>query len=290
LSLEVVELFGLATVEGLPRPGLRRFGVPIGGAFDQESYHLANALLKNPAECPGIELAMASLRLRADRECSVAVVGAEADVWVNGVAVPNQSSLTLAPDDELSIGAPRSGARVFLGLGSDTGGSLITGRRLSRGDRLPAVPKQRSPRLADRPTSVGRGSVRAVPGPQGDLFDLNALVHTPFRVLPSSNRVGVRLEGSHPPHKVELPSEPACPGAIQVTNSGSLIVLGPDGPTIGGYPKAAVVISADLDRVGQLTPGQEVSLELVDHETAIRLRDERHRRIDRLAKEIRLAK
>ena len=57
------------------------------------------------------------------------------------------------------------------------------------------------------------------------------------------------------PHGFSLASEPAIPGAIQIPPSGGPIVLGPDGPTIGGYPKVAVVIDADLDRLGRAGPG-----------------------------------
>jgi antagonist of KipI len=71
--------------------------------------------------------------------------------------------------------------------------------------------------------------------------------------------MGVRLDG--PPltlPKRELVSEPVAPGAIQITNDGKPIVLGVDGQTIGGYPKIAHVILADLDVLGQLRPGDEV--------------------------------
>jgi allophanate hydrolase subunit 2 len=85
------------------------------------------------------------------------------------------------------------------------------------------------------------------------------------------DRVGIRLDGHRSAHTVELPSEPACVGCIQITPDGTPIILGPDGPTIGGYPKAAVVISADLDRLGQLRPGQNVEFEAVSLDEARRL-------------------
>ncbi len=71
--------------------------------------------------------------------------------------------------------------------------------------------------------------------------------------------MGLRLQGeplTWP--KRELVSEPVCPGSVQVTRDGQCIVLGVDGQTIGGYPKIAQVVSADLDRVGQLRPGDQV--------------------------------
>jgi len=100
--------------------------------------------------------------------------------------------------------------------------------------------------------------MRVLPGPQADWFD-DAFYGYTYRVTPASNRMGVRLDG--PPlalPKRELVSEPVAPGAIQITNDGRPIVLGVDGQTIGGYPKVAHVIAADLDALGQLRPGDEV--------------------------------
>ena len=61
----------------------------------------------------------------------------------------------------------------------------------------------------------------------------------------------------------EMVSEPVCPGTVQVANDGQCIILGIDGQTIGGYPKIAHVIQADLDSLGQLRPGDLVQFHLV---------------------------
>jgi allophanate hydrolase subunit 2 len=78
----------------------------------------------------------------------------------------------------------------------------------------------------------------------------------------------------------ELVSEPVCPGTVQVVNDGQCIILGVDGQTIGGYPKIAQVIAADLDRIGQLRPGQAVRFARVtmdEAEEAYRDRDRKLR-------------
>src|SRR5437899_9345223 len=74
----------------------------------------------------------------------------------------------------------------------------------------------------------------------------------------------------------ELLSEPVAPGTVQVVNDGQCIVLGMDGQTIGGYPKVAQVIDADLDYLGQAPPGQEVrfvSVGMDEAAAAFRLRE-----------------
>src|SRR5207249_4090342 len=93
-----------------------------------------------------------------------------------------------------------------------------------------------------------------------------------FTVLPASNRMGLRLKGKALalPDR-DLVSEPVCPGAVQVTRDGQCIILGVDGQTIGGYPKIAQVIHADLDRVGQLRPGDRIRFAQMSVQEATRL-------------------
>jgi 5-oxoprolinase (ATP-hydrolysing) subunit C len=101
--------------------------------------------------------------------------------------------------------------------------------------------------------------LRALPGPQADWFPTGGFFDQPFTVAPASDRMGVRLLGEPIPKRAgELTSEPVAPGAVQVTNDGRPIVLGVDGQTVGGYPKVAHVIRADLDLLGQLRPGDAV--------------------------------
>ena len=97
----------------------------------------------------------------------------------------------------------------------------------------------------------------------------NEFFEQSFAVAPASNRMGLRLLGrplTQTP--TEIVSEPVCPGTVQVTRDGQCIVLGVDGQTIGGYPKIAQVISADVDKLGQLRTGDKIRFERVDLEEA----------------------
>ena len=127
---------------------------------------------------------------------------------------------------------------------------------------------------------ANRGFLRVVAGPQASSFDLSWLAGA-FEVSRTINRVGVRLAGSIGAHKIELPSEPQCVGTFQVSNDGTLIILGPDGPTIGGYPKIAVVATCDIPRVAQLHPGESVRFEIVTVEEARQLGRASRERIQR---------
>jgi allophanate hydrolase subunit 2 len=263
VNSEIVQAFGVVGRHGRAGLDRRRFGVPPGGAFDREALALLNALLGMPEESPAWELGMANVRFRVLEDGMMAVVGARAGVTVDGHGAASQAAFPVHSGAEVHIGPPETGARVYVSARAGVRGRI---RRLS--------------------TSLSydlRSPLRVVAGPQGPLFDLDRLTFGTFRVSMSSDRVGIRLEGKFPGHDMELPSEPACVGAIQVTGSGGLVILGPDGPTIGGYPKAAVVIDADLDRLAQLRPGDSVAFSLISLEEA---RDARRARLERIARTV----
>ena len=106
--------------------------------------------------------------------------------------------------------------------------------------------------------------LRIRPGPRDDWFvpeAIDALVGASWRVSPSSNRVGIRLEGAALGRRRydELLSEGLVTGALQVPPSGQPILLLNDHPTTGGYPVLAVVLGEDVPIAGQLRPGDRVS-------------------------------
>jgi len=89
---------------------------------------------------------------------------------------------------------------------------------------------------------------------------LDAFFEREWRVSPQSDRRGLRLEGAplEHVHAAEVDPVGAAPGSVQVPGGGLPIVLGPDGPVTGGYPRIATVIGADLHRLGQAAPGDAV--------------------------------
>lgn len=279
MSARVERLAGLATLQGLPLVGFRRFGVPTGGAFDVESLLLVNCLLGNGEDAPAIELANASIEIAFLAPTRVAVVGAPCEIEGG----TGNSAFDVQAGEILKVPAPREGLCVYVGV---AGGWVPDGieSRLARHGHLVAtgdVFEHREVRgagsvrrLAELPGSLSGGPLRVVPGPQPV-----ARLSSTFRVSNDSNRTGIRLDGLSPFTLDELVSEPACPGAIQLTPSGQLIIIGPDGPTIGGYAKPAVVCSVDLDRLAHLRPGQPVTLEEIDLKTARKLALERDARL-----------
>jgi allophanate hydrolase len=119
--------------------------------------------------------------------------------------------------------------------------------------------------------------IRAVPGPQDDYFDeaeVARFFSGEYTVESGSDRVGLRLQGETIRHArgFNIASDATVPGSIQIPGNGRPIVLLADRQTVGGYPKIATVISADLPKLGRLSIGSKTVFERVTVETAQALR------------------
>lgn len=277
--IEVVKAPPFAIVQDLGWSTGRTVGLPPGGAMDRELLRSANAAVGNPPETALLEWALGSGVLRAETETAMAVLrdavcrvaGVEHPAGV--VTVPPGGTLEVFPrgPDRFIYVAVRGGFDVPEVMGSRAtylpgGFGGHEGRRLKTGDRLPVghAPRQRmiSPALPAR-SAPGDLVLRVTRGPQWDQFEpavQASFFKAKYVVAAASDRMGYRLEGPamHPKTAATLPSEPACPGAIQIPDGGQPIVLMPDGPTVGGYPKIATVIRADLAALAQCQPGRVV--------------------------------
>jgi biotin-dependent carboxylase-like uncharacterized protein len=274
MGLIVIDPGLSTTVQDAGRPGYREWGVPSGGAFDRGSADLANALVGNPCNCAVLELTLIGGVYQAGCPLALAMAGAPMEAKVVGphaaehvLALP--VSWTLRQGERLVLGRVREGARTYLAVkgGWQTPlrlGSRSREQRLKAGDILPAEPgaiPTRHPREPGGAAPAGE-PLRILDGPDGGPdsgFDEAFWAGRRFRVGSRSDRMGLRLEGD--PVVIDSPAErlstPVAPGAIQVAG-GQLIVLGVAGGTMGGYPHVAHVISADLDRLGQLRPGDDL--------------------------------
>lgn len=281
--MKVRALAGVATLQDGGRPGWRHFGVPPSGIWDRESAALANALVGNPPATTVLELALGTIEIEAEATATLACVGTTRD-----------SRLILRAGESLRIGPPRrarayvavpSGFEARQKMGSVSGTAVEVGTVLAP----MGVRGLGQVSLADPPATMEDRPLRILPGPQSHQFDLGAFAAAAYRVHILSDRVGIRLKGASLPEGEEIVSEPACPGAIQITGGGQPIVLGPDGPTIGGYPKIAVVCEADLDRLAQLRPGDLFAAEWIDADEALEAAQERDRRLSKRLETLRLS-
>jgi biotin-dependent carboxylase-like uncharacterized protein len=307
-SAEVIEAGIQSTVQDYPgRRGMLAQGFFPAGPMDHFALRAANLLVGNPISAAALEITLGNFSLRLDADTTIAVCGADATLTADGRQIALWESHRVPAGTVLAVGiAPGPGFRLYLAVGGGfdvpplfgsratyTMGGLggLDGRALQPGDRLPvgAAAGDGEGRLrfrADARPGYSRGwEVRAMRGPQAapDFLtegDLETLFSRPWPVDRNSNRTGVRLEshkfewarrsggiaGGHPSNILDN-SYPV--GAINI-NGDLPVILGPDGPTAGGFVVAATVIHADFWKIGQFRPvGDTVTFREVSIEDAI---------------------
>ena len=289
IALEIVQCGPGVSVQDAGRFGFRRFGVSTAGAMDRRALALANTLAGNPPDAAALELPLAGAELRViGGPVLVAAHGPGTTLAVSGRPVSESSSVQLEDGDTVTIGPPQEGVysyvavaggiltRPVLGSRSCHRRSGIGGDVLSPGDRLPCIGSSDNAPLflTEGMKDYGRDAIRIVPGPQADHFEeatWSRFLSSSYRISPRSDRMGLRLEGpalqSSKGH--DIVSEGVVPGSVQVPGDGNPIVLGRDCQTTGGYPKIATVISADLDRLVQVSIGRDVRFRVVSEGDAI---------------------
>jgi biotin-dependent carboxylase-like uncharacterized protein len=280
--LAVLRTGPLAVVTDLGRPGYAHLGVPRSGALDTAALRLANRLVGNPESAAGLEVLLGGLALRAEAACTVAVTGPPLALRLDDRPVATHRAVPMPAGSTLSLAAPAHGLRNYVACSGGVAVEPVLGSRatdllsglgpppLEDGDQLPLGPAGTPPALGG-PVPVSEPSDQlAVPvflGPRDDWFDtpVVALREAAWTVGPASNRIGLRLAGPalrRVPERAdaELPSEPMCPGAVQVPPNGQPVVFLADCPTTGGYPVVGVVAGPALGALAQARPGSTVRL------------------------------
>ena len=277
-------------VEDLGRPGLAAQGVGRSGAADRGAARRANRIVGNRVGAAVLELIPGRVEVLAGGALLVAVTGAAAEVAVDGVPVRRDVPIPVSDGRTLTIGSPRAGLRSYLSVRGGIAAPRVLGSRstdlltglgppaVNAGDVLPVGHDHWGTPRAVQSQAVGASGdaapaestqpdgprIEVFPGPQTDWFvgGLAALTEAGWRVLPASNRVGIRLDGSPLPRvrDGEVASQGLLPGAIQVPPDGRPVIVFADHPITGGYPVIAVVATAALDVLAQLRPGESVRL------------------------------
>jgi urea carboxylase len=319
-TIEVVEGGTQTTIQDHPgRLGYWEVGVPPSGPMDALSFRLANRLVGNAEGAAALECALVGPALRFHTAAIVALTGADMTATLDGEPAPRFGAFEVSAGALLRLAGVRGpGSRAYLAVrgGLDVPmylGSRATftlglfgghgGRALAPGDVLhlggqPPVgtmtrelPDELLPRLRNA------WDVRVLYGPHGapDFFqpdDIAELFATGWRVHYNSSRTGVRLVGPKPRwaradggeaglHPSNIHDNAYAIGTIDFTGD-MPVILGPDGPSLGGFVCPATIIEADLWKVGQFKPGDTVRFHAVAIEEARALRAAQEREIETL--------
>jgi urea carboxylase len=290
--VEVLRGGTMTTVQDWPgRVGYWHVGVPPCGPMDDLSFRLGNTALGNPPGAAGLECTVDGPSLIFSDIATICVTGAPVVVTLDGVEVPQWEPVTVPAGSTVDIGMIRpTGMRAYLlvaggfdvplflgsastftlgGFGGHGGRALRTGDVLRPGAPAGAV---RGP-VSQRPEFTHAWRVGVLEGPHAapEFFtpaDLETFYATDWQVHFNSARTGVRLVGPRPVwarpdggeaglHPSNIHDTPYSVGAVDYT--GDLpILLGPDGPSLGGFVCPATVVTSERWKLGQLRPGDTV--------------------------------
>ena len=286
------------TIQDIGRNYLYHIGITVSGAIDQRSYKLANNLVNNRLNEAVIEFAYQGplLKLR-NGNSNFAITG---DIFFN--IIRNNSKIeegrcyenyTLKDGEQIDIISTKKSAYGYLAV---SGGFELeetwksysvntkaqigpnNGKKYSINEKIfikKSTLENTQNKKIDYKDSFNN-IVRVIKGTNFNYFSKeakNIFFNQAYSVTRLVDRMGMRLNGPNLENIVNtnIKSEGLIRGVIQVPADGKPIILLSDHGTIGGYPKIAVVISADLDKVAQLTPGSKINFKEVNLEEAEKL-------------------
>jgi urea carboxylase len=319
-SIEVLSAGFQTMIQDYPgRLGFWNVGVPPSGPMDSLSFRLANRAVGNAASAAALEITLSGPTLKFDLEAVVCLTGAAMPAQVDGRDIDFWTPVTIPAGATLAIGATKGmGCRAYLAVrgGLDVPpylGSRATftlghfgghsGRALLSGDTLLvqdvdqseapcAIPAEAIPAIQEEWT------LGVLDGPQGapDFFtggDIETLFDAVWAVHYNSSRTGIRLIGPKPVwarkdggeaglHPSNIHDNAYAIGAVDYTGD-MPVILGPDGPSLGGFVCPATVVKAELWKLGQLRADSKVRFVRLRPEEAQELEDRQESMIARLS-------
>ncbi len=294
-SLDVLIPGAQSTLQELPgRLGLWDVGVPPSGPMDAFSFRLANRIVGNEETAVALEMTARGATLRFNADAVFALAGARMKATIDGVTVFNHTPIAAKAGQTLALGPVEGpGLRTYLavrgafdapvylnsraaftlgGFGGHGVGALKAGDVLRFAD-APVVGEPRAAATHEIPELTQNWRLAVVYGPHGapDFFldeDIETLFAAEYEVHFNSARTGVRLTGPKPKwaradggeaglHPSNIHDTAYAIGAVDFTGD-MPILLGPDGPSLGGFVCPAVTARDDLWKLGQLKPGDKL--------------------------------
>lgn len=307
--IDVIQGGTQTSVQDYPaRQGYWDVGVPPSGPFDSYSFRLGNRLLENPESASGLEITMQGPILSFSSRTQILVAGADIEVELDAEPVPMWQVVDVKAGQTLKFGrVAEAGVRSYLCikgglacpeyLGSQSTFTLgqfggHNGRALRAGDVLPLTPaSQQKVKVTHnaqslKPDIQKSWQLRVIYGPHGapDFFtkeDIDTFFQHEWEVHYNSSRTGIRLIGPKPEwarkdggeaglHPSNIHDNAYAFGAVDFTGD-MPVILGPDGPSLGGFVCPATLIQADLWKLGQLRAGDRIRFMPVSLEQAVAL-------------------
>lgn len=321
LSIDVLSPGTQSMVQDYPgRTGYWDIGVPPSGPMDHLAFRLVNRAVGNEEGAAALELTVTGPALKFNTDTVVALGGAHMKALLDGEPVAYWQPLAVKAGSVLRLRAIQgAGNRTYLAVKGgfdvpDYMGSRSTftlgqfgghgGRTLRVGDVLrlyaPASLDDscRAVPAALVPEYRTRWDIRVMYGPHGatDFFtrsDIETFFATDWEVHYNSSRTGVRLVGPKPQwarsdggeaglHPSNIHDNAYAVGSVDFTGD-MPVILGPDGPSLGGFVCPVTLVQSELWKLGQLRPGDRIRFHCIGIDEAQRAEQAQDRAIATLS-------
>ena len=281
------------TFQDQGRNNLYHIGIPFSGAMDKRNYLLSNKLVGNKLDSPVIEFAYQGPLLKYCGDNINIVITGDVNFIIkknnNSITGECYKSFTLENGNELDILSTNKSVYGYLAISGNldlkfqwSSCSINTKANIgsNNGKKLEANQKIFINRITKDTNNKKLNyintkieNIRILRGTNFEYFSeegKNIFLGNEFKVSKLSDRMGMRLEGPKIENVVDtnIKSEGLIKGVIQVPADGNPIIMLSDHGTIGGYPKIGVVITADYDKLVQLSPGSKIKFKEVDLSSA----------------------
>ncbi|MEP2935280.1 MAG: biotin-dependent carboxyltransferase family protein [Gilvibacter sp.] len=262
------------------RIGYRSLGVPVSGAMDSYSAHLAQQLVGNANDALLLEFAQVGPVLEFAQNVVIAVTGAPFVLTTATMILPMNRAISIAKGTQISFGRAIDGMYGYLAVQGGFDSEIVLGSgsyqrgiteqiTLKSGQRLQCKKHTQSKRHVhvnpDR-QHVSQIGVPVLKGPEFSLLsdELKAqLIGQNFTISTLSNRMGARLSNKLAAGLDEIITAVVQPGTVQLTPSGSLIVLMRDAQTTGGYARILQLTEQGINTIAQKPPGAKIKFQLL---------------------------
>ena len=279
-----------STYQDIGRNELYHIGIPYSGAMDKRNFLVSNKLVGNKNSFGVIEFAYQGPLLKLKNSKIIFVITGDVKFNIirknSNVETGNcYETYDLNPDDQLDIISTNKSVYGYLSvkggfdidlfwnsysintkakIGPNNGEKLSNNEKIFLKESVNSFVKKKIQYLNSKIEFI-----RIIKGTNYNYFSedaKNIFLSKEFKISKLTDRMGMRLEGPKLKNIVDtnIKSEGLIKGVIQVPANGNPIIMLSDHGTIGGYPKIAVVISADYDKLVQLTPGSKIKFKLIN--------------------------
>lgn len=282
-KIEVLHPGLYSSIQDLGRFSYRKFGVPQSGVMDSYAAKMSNLILGNSAEKPILEITQMGPKLKFTETTNISICGAQLSPKINDLAVQNNKLLHINKDDVLTFGKRELGCRAYIGIKGGFISEEIMGSYswykditnydiLQKGMTLDYNPSQGKLFSSYASAKIREGylkskTIEVYKGPEYNFltpFQQNKLQDESFHIDKNNNRMGIQLQEPLNNSLKPIITGPVLPGTVQLTPSGTIILLMRDCQTTGGYPRILQLSENGINTLAQKIMGDEVLFKVIE--------------------------